>query len=119
VRGCFARWCAWMLTCVCATFFTFLRLEKGEFKLRVRAMEVERQNERSKLVQQNTYEGIVALLLIQGAVHLLTIGSGLHGAKPISRALLAGGAFFAARVPLGMLKIRRLDKYNENYGLKA
>ena len=82
-------------------------------------MEVERQNERSKLIQQNTYEGILALLLIQGAVHLLTIGSGLRGAKAISRALLAGGAFLAARVPLGLLKIRRLDKYNENYGLKA
>lgn len=102
------------------SFFDWIhRLEKGEFKLRVRALEVERQNERSKLVQQNTYEAIVSLLLLQGGLSLLTTFSGLQGAKPISRVLLAGAGFIAARVPFGLLKVRNLDKYNEKYGLKS
>ena len=95
------------------------RLEKGEFKLRVRALEVERQNDRSRLVQQNTYEAIISLLLFQGGLSLLTVGSGLRGAMPISRMLLAGAGFVAARLPFGLLKIRKLDKYNEKYGLKS
>ena len=94
-------------------------MEKGEFKLRVRALEVERQNERNKLVQQNTYEAIISLLLLQGGVSLLTFGSGLRGAIPLSRALFAGAGLLAARVPFGIFKVRNLDKYNEKYGLKS
>lgn len=94
------------------------RLEKGDFKLRVRALEVERQNERSKLVLQNSYEGIILGILFQGGISLLTVGSGLKGAKPLSKVLLAAATFLAVRVPFNILKVRRLGKYYESYDKK-
>jgi predicted unusual protein kinase regulating ubiquinone biosynthesis (AarF/ABC1/UbiB family) len=95
------------------------RLERGEFKLRVRALDVERQNERAKLVQKNTFDAVLLSLFLQGGISLLTVGSGLSGAKPISKVLFGAAAFFAAKVPMGLMKLRKLDKYNENYGAKA
>mmetsp|Transcript_27514 Transcript_27514/g.66859 ORF Transcript_27514/g.66859 Transcript_27514/m.66859 type:complete len:910 (+) Transcript_27514:368-3097(+) len=95
------------------------RLEKGDFKLRVRALDVERQNERSKIVLKNSYEAIILGLLFQGGISLLTVGSGLKGARPLSRILLGASAFLALRVPLNLKKLRQLDKYNENYGIKT
>jgi hypothetical protein len=87
--------------------------------LRVRALDVERQNQRAKLVQKNTYEAVLLGLFLQGGLSLLTVGSGLKAAKPISRALFGVAGFLAVRVPLGMRKIQKLDKYNENYGVKS
>lgn len=95
------------------------RLEKGDFKLRVRAMDVERQNERSKIVLRNTYEAIILGLMFQSGVSLMTVGSGLRGAQPLSRALLGAAAFLAVRVPFNLRKLRNLDKYNDKYGMKA
>lgn len=94
------------------------RLEKGDFKLRVRALEVERQNERSKLVLRNSYEGILLGILFQSGISLLTVGSGLKGAKPISKVLLAAAGFLAARVPFNILKVRQLDNYYKRYDMK-
>jgi hypothetical protein len=96
-----------------------VRLEKGDFKLRVRAMDVERQNERSKIVLKNTYEAVILGLVFQGGVSLLTVGSGFRLARPLSRVLLCAAAFLALRVPLNLRRLRKLDKYNENYGMKA
>lgn len=94
------------------------RLEKGDFKLRVRALDVERQNERSKMVLRNTYEAILLGLFFQCGVSLLTVGSGLKGAKPLSKLLLGAAGFLAVRVPLNLGKLRKLDKYNERYGIR-
>jgi predicted unusual protein kinase regulating ubiquinone biosynthesis (AarF/ABC1/UbiB family) len=93
------------------------RLEKGDFKLRVRALEVERQMERSKLVERNTFQAILAGLLLQTGLCVATVGTG-GTALPISRALFAGAAFFGLRVPFGYRRLNKLDKYNENYGVK-
>ena len=82
-------------------------------------MDVERQNERSKIVLRNTYEAIILGLLFQSGVTLMTVGSGLKGAQPVSRVLLGAAAFLAARVPLNLGKLRKLDKYNEKYGMKT
>lgn len=94
------------------------RLEKGDFKLRVRALEVERQNERSKLVLRNSYEGILLGVFFQTGISLLTVGSGLSGAKPLSKLFMGAAAILAARVPLNILKVRQLDKYYERYDMK-
>lgn len=102
------------------TFCSYLfRLERGEFKLRVRALDVERQNERAKLVQKNTFDAVLLSLFLQGGISLLTVGSGMTAAKPLSKVLFGAAAFFAAKVPMGLAKLRKLDKYNENYGAKA
>jgi predicted unusual protein kinase regulating ubiquinone biosynthesis (AarF/ABC1/UbiB family) len=94
------------------------RLEKGDFKLRVRAMEVERHLERSKLVEKNIYHTALSALLLQSAAHVMTFGSGSVLSVSISRLLFGSAVIFGIRVPLGMFKIRQLDKYNENYGAK-
>lgn len=94
------------------------RLEQGDFKLRVRALEVERQLERTKLVEKNIFQAVISGVLFQGAVSLLTLGTGLQGSKTLSKILFAGAAFLGLQVPYGVLKISRLDKYNERYGVK-
>jgi len=95
------------------------RLEQGDFKLRVRALEVERQMERSKLVQKSTLDGVLACLFLQAAVTTVTAGSGLAAARPISRVLFGVAGFFGLRLPFGLLRIRQLDQYNERYGVKT
>lgn len=94
------------------------RLEKGDFKLRVRAMEVERQLERSRMVQRNTFDAVLACLLLQSALTCTAVGGGLVVAQAASRLLLGAAAVFGARVPLGVFRIQQLDKYNERYGVK-
>jgi hypothetical protein len=94
-------------------------LEQGDFKLRVRALDVERQNDRSKIVLKNTYEAVILGLVFQCGMALMTAGSGIRGAKPISRILMGASALLAVRVPLGLRKLRQLDNYNEKYGMKS
>lgn len=93
------------------------RLEQGEFKLRVRALEVERAMERTKLVQSNIFTAVSSGLLLNTGICLASLASGSTGAIPLSRALFAAAAIVGAKVPLGMLKVKRLDKYREEYGL--
>mmetsp|Transcript_4007 Transcript_4007/g.9648 ORF Transcript_4007/g.9648 Transcript_4007/m.9648 type:complete len:956 (-) Transcript_4007:27-2894(-) len=95
------------------------RLEKGDFKLRVRALEVERQNERSKLVLQNSYEVIFLGVVLQAGISLLTVGSGLKEARPIGRLLVGAASILTARIPMNLLKVRKLDKYYEKYNQKS
>eukprot|EP00533_Pseudo-nitzschia_delicatissima_P000522 CAMPEP_0116101468 /NCGR_PEP_ID=MMETSP0327-20121206/12828_1 /TAXON_ID=44447 /ORGANISM="Pseudo-nitzschia delicatissima, Strain B596" /LENGTH=925 /DNA_ID=CAMNT_0003593435 /DNA_START=250 /DNA_END=3024 /DNA_ORIENTATION=- len=88
---------------------TISRLEKGDFKLRVRALEVERQNERSSLVLRNSYEIIFLGVVLQTGISMLTVGSGVKGAKPIAKLLLGAAGILTARIPFNMLKVRALD----------
>ncbi len=97
---------------------TISRLEKGDFKLRVRALEVERQNERSSLVLRNSYEIIFLGVVLQTGISMLTVGSGVKGAKPIAKLLLGAAGILTARIPFNMLKVRALDKYYERYNAK-
>jgi len=94
------------------------RLERGDFKLRVRTLEVERQLERSKLVERNTFQAIISCLLLQAGLAVVTAGSGLSQAQPISRAFFGAAAYFGLRIPLGFRQLNKLDKYNERYGVK-
>ena len=94
------------------------RLEKGDFKLRVRASELERAEERSKLVQNNLFQAVLSVLFLQGSVTVSVLGKGLKLAQPVTRLCLGVAIFFAARVPFGFMKVRKLDKYNERYGVK-
>jgi predicted unusual protein kinase regulating ubiquinone biosynthesis (AarF/ABC1/UbiB family) len=94
------------------------RLEKGDFKLRVRATEVERQLERSRMVQRNTFDAVLACLLLQTALTCTSLGGGLVVAQAASRLLFGAATVFGVRVPLGVFRIQQLDKYNERYGVK-
>jgi predicted unusual protein kinase regulating ubiquinone biosynthesis (AarF/ABC1/UbiB family) len=94
------------------------RLEKGDFKLRVRTMEVERQLERSKIMQRNTFEAVLAGVFLQTALVLASCGSGTIYATPLSRVLLGAATYFGVKIPMGLIRLNKLDKYNERYGVK-
>lgn len=81
----------------------------------MRASELERAEERSKLVQKNMLQAIVSCFFLQGSMTASTLGKGLKLAQPITQFSLGVALFFAVRVPLGLLKLRKLDNYNERY----
>lgn len=93
-------------------------LEKGEFKLRVRSLEVERQNQRSSLVLKNIFSAVLATLFLQTGVMFSTIGSTLAFATPAARAAYMAAAFVGLRVPYGIHQVNKLDRYLERYGSK-
>jgi len=94
------------------------RLEQGDFKLRVRALEVERQLARGKLVDKNTFNAVLSGLFLNTGICFATLGQGAAMSLPLSRALFAASALFGASVPLGLMKLKKLDKYNAKYGVK-
>lgn len=101
---------------ICNNLF---RLEQGDYKLRVRALEVERQLERSKLVQKNTFSAVVAGLLLQSGCSVAMAGTGLGAvAVPLTRVLFGAAVIAGLRVPYGLYQLRNLDKYNERFGVK-
>lgn len=90
-------------------------LERGDFKLRVRASELERAEDRSKLVQSNLFQAVLSCFFMQGSLSVGVLGKGLPVVKPLTKVFLAAAVFFAIRVPLGVNKVRQLDKYNQRY----
>lgn len=85
----------------------------------MRASELERAEERSRLLQQNLLQGVLSCFFLQAALCTSVLfGNGAKAAIPVTRGLLGAAAFFAIRVPLGLLRVRKLDKYNERYGVK-
>jgi len=97
------------------------RLEQGDFKLRVRALEVERAMERSKLVQENIFRLALACLLLNGGM-AFSLVSAPKGASSIAtlltRLMFSGAGILASSVPFGLWKIKNLDKYLERFGVK-
>jgi len=94
------------------------RLEQGEFKLRVRALEVERQMERSKIVQSNTFKAVLSGILINAGLGFMNVGKQYFWTTPLSRVMFLGATVFGVQVPMGVLQLRKFDKYLEKYGVK-
>jgi len=99
------------------------RLEKGELKPRVRALEVERMIERNKYVQSNIFNAVLSCLFLNLAVTMTTLGHNLIGARfarPLTKTLFAAATLFGLRVPYGLfVKLQKLDKYNECFGVSS
>ena len=96
------------------------RLEKGELKPRVRAMEVERMIERNKVVQSNIFSGVLSCLFLNSAVSLVTLGQHIIGVKPLTKTFFAAAIYFGLKVPYGVfVKLRQLDAYNEKFGMTS
>lgn len=86
--------------------------------MRVRAMEVERQLERSKLVEKNIFSVALTALFLNAGVSLATVGRGLTASTPLSRAMFIAAFALGTRIPYGIMKINKLDAYNERFGVK-
>mmetsp|Transcript_12101 Transcript_12101/g.18573 ORF Transcript_12101/g.18573 Transcript_12101/m.18573 type:complete len:920 (+) Transcript_12101:234-2993(+) len=97
---------------------TIKRLEQGEFKLRVRSLEVERQNQRSNLVLKNIFSAVLSTVFLQSGVILHTVGRSIKFSAILRNSFYAASLLFAARIPYGVFQVNKLDKYNEKYGVK-
>jgi predicted unusual protein kinase regulating ubiquinone biosynthesis (AarF/ABC1/UbiB family) len=97
---------------------TITRLEKGDFKLRVRALEVERQLQRSKLVQKNIMNAVLSGLCMQTGTVLMVLGKSVTASSPLSKVMFAAAIILGVRVPYGLFQLKKLDDYNEQYGVK-
>ena len=99
------------------------RLEKGELKPRVRALEVERMFERNKYVQSNIFNAVLSCLFLNSAVTMTTMGHTLIGARfarPLTKPLFAAAILFGLRVPYGLfVKLKKIDEYNERFGVSS
>eukprot|EP00545_Synedropsis_sp_CCMP1620_P000296 CAMPEP_0119009332 /NCGR_PEP_ID=MMETSP1176-20130426/4297_1 /TAXON_ID=265551 /ORGANISM="Synedropsis recta cf, Strain CCMP1620" /LENGTH=932 /DNA_ID=CAMNT_0006961829 /DNA_START=66 /DNA_END=2864 /DNA_ORIENTATION=- len=98
---------------------TISRLEQGEFKLRTRSLEVERQNQRSNLVLKNIFSAVLATMMLQTGVIFSTVGRNLAYSTPAARSFFVVAAIMGIRVPYGVLQVNKLDKYNSKYGVKS
>lgn len=94
------------------------RLEKGDFKLRVRALEVERHMERSQLLQSTTFDAVLAALFLNAGLCLFQLGTGLPSQLPLRLVMFGASCFYGIKVPFGVFQLNNLDKYNERYGVK-
>lgn len=93
------------------------RLEKGDFKLRVRTTEVERQLQRSKLVEKNIFAAALSGLFLNIGVSLATVGREVVASTPLSRAMFIAAFAMGTRIPYGIMQINKLDAYNERFGV--
>lgn len=93
-------------------------MEQGEFKLRVRSLEVERQNQRSNLVLKNIFSAVLSTVFLQSGVILHTVGKSIKFSAILRNSFYAASLLFAARIPYGVFQVNKLDKYNEQYGVK-
>jgi hypothetical protein len=99
------------------------RLEQGEFKLRVRALDVERMMERSKIVQKNIFHSIVSFAFFNTGILLSTVGKSSLSAPWIPttwtlRLFFGTAAWVGAKVPMGLRELNKLDEYNKRFGIK-
>ena len=84
----------------------------------MRALEVERMMDRNKIVQSNIFYLVASCLFLNTGMVFSTAGKGLLS-SPRAIKLVYGAAILAfAKVPLGLRKLRNLDKYNDRYGVK-
>lgn len=94
------------------------RLERGDFKLRVRALEVERQMDRAKIVQKNIFNSVLTCGLLNTGILLSSFGSGPFASKLALRSIFGMAALIGIKVPFGLRELKKLDEYNERYLFK-
>jgi predicted unusual protein kinase regulating ubiquinone biosynthesis (AarF/ABC1/UbiB family) len=89
---------------------TITRMEEGDLKVRVRVLESERAFKRLDLVQKNMANAMAASTMLQ--VGLLLVATSPVGASlsTTARACLTVAGIFGIQVPIGMLKLKGLDK---------
>jgi len=93
------------------------RLERGEFKLRVRALEAERSLARADIVQSNTFKATLAGLFLNAALAMTAVGGGAS-LRALSKVCFVAGTVFGVQVPLGMRKLKTVDDNYSKFNVK-
>jgi hypothetical protein len=81
-------------------------------------MEVERQLQRSKLVEKNIFAAVLSSLFLNTGICLATVGREAMFSTPLSRAMFVAAFALGLRVPYGIQQVNSLDRYNERFGVK-
>lgn len=89
---------------------TVARMEQGDLKLRVRVLESERAFQRMELVQSNMALAIAASAFLNVGMVLATAGSPGGQMSLAARGTLALSGVFGLQIPIGLLKLKSLDK---------
>ncbi len=60
------------------------------------------------------------MLIPNSAVTVATIGQNLMFSKPLTKTLIGAAIVFGLKVPYGVfVKLRKLDDYNERFGVSS
>jgi predicted unusual protein kinase regulating ubiquinone biosynthesis (AarF/ABC1/UbiB family) len=95
---------------------TITKMESGDLKLRVRNLETEKSFKRLELVQSNMALALAASAFLNMGILLVTFGAIAPAAASAPAVALGGRAFlglaglFGVQVPIGLLKVKLLDK---------
>ena len=89
---------------------TIQRMEQGELKLRVRVLESERAFQRMELVQSNMALAIAATGFLNMGIVLATVASPVGQLTFASQLALGLSGLFGVQVPIGLVKLKALDK---------
>jgi hypothetical protein len=85
-------------------------MERGDLKLRVRVLESERSFKRMDLVQSNMGIAVAASAFLNVGIILATVGSPAGQISLAARGALILSGVFGVQIPVGVLKLRALDK---------
>lgn len=88
------------------------KMEQGDLKLRVRVLESEREFKRMNIIQQNIATAIAASTFLNVGLILsaVAVGNPAGQVTLAARAALAMAGIFGLQVPVGVLKLKGLDK---------
>ena len=90
---------------------TISKMEQGDLKLRVRVLDSEREFQRLKLVQNNIALAIAASSFLNMGILLASRVNPAAGAIPLAaRGAFALAGIFGVQVPIGLVKLKALDK---------
>ena len=87
---------------------TLEKMERGELKVRVRALEAEQRLQRLELQSENNMAAVAAGLLFNTGLVLSAVAVG--DTPLLARALVWGGFAASAKWAAGVLKVKQLDK---------
>jgi predicted unusual protein kinase regulating ubiquinone biosynthesis (AarF/ABC1/UbiB family) len=86
------------------------RMEQGDLKLRVRVLESERSFKRMELVQSNMATALAASTFLNAGIVLSTVANPAGQLSVAAKCTLALAGLFGIQVPIGILKLKALDK---------
>jgi hypothetical protein len=87
---------------------TLEKMERGELKVRVRALEAEQRLQRLELQSDNNMAALVAGLLFNTGVVLSAVSP--SGPPLLARVLIWAGVAASAKWVMGVVKVKQLDK---------